>query len=295
MIKAPRGIKILAALAVTMMGTGVAWGFGLETQFVSSCGPSHTKMDDPIVYPRKPGYSHRHQFFGARSTDAFSRPQSLRGGETSCNRERDTAAYWVPTLEVDERTVVPEMANVYYGPGGKDRGLVRPFPPGLRMIAGHAGATRPQPADRVGWQCLAPLPGASKHNYPVGWALFAGGVTQKYASKRPWCPKPEAMLVLGVRFPDCWNGRSLDSPNHRSHVRYAKPRGGLYETCPASHPVPIPKIIFDAVYATPGSQNPRNVELSSGGINSGHADFMNAWDQTELERLVRDCINAPPC
>jgi hypothetical protein len=32
--------------------------------------------------------------------------------------------------------------------------------------------------------------------------------------------------------------------------------------------------------------------LASGGAYSGHADFINSWDQRELARLIRDCLNA---
>ena len=31
--------------------------------------------------------------------------------------------------------------------------------------------------------------------------------------------------------------------------------------------------------------------LSSGGVYSGHADFINAWDQARLAGLVTDCLN----
>ena len=32
--------------------------------------------------------------------------------------------------------------------------------------------------------------------------------------------------------------------------------------------------------------------LSSGGQYSGHADFVNAWTQDELSRLVTSCIDS---
>jgi hypothetical protein len=34
-----------------------------------------------------------------------------------------------------------------------------------------------------------------------------------------------------------------------------------------------------------------NAELSSGGDFSGHADFVNAWNQPTLERLVDRYLN----
>lgn len=36
--------------------------------------------------------------------------------------------------------------------------------------------------------------------------------------KKP-CP---AGLMVNVRFPTCWDGKNLDSPDHMSHVAYRK-------------------------------------------------------------------------
>jgi len=32
--------------------------------------------------------------------------------------------------------------------------------------------------------------------------------------------------------------------------------------------------------------------LASGGPYSGHADFVNSWNEQELVRLVRECLNS---
>lgn len=36
--------------------------------------------------------------------------------------------------------------------------------------------------------------------------------------KQP-CP---AGIMVNVRFPTCWDGKNLDSPDHMSHVAYRK-------------------------------------------------------------------------
>ena len=101
----------------------------------------------------------------------------------------------------------------------------------------------------------------------------------------PTCPDARtAGLRLHVLFPDCWNGRSLDSADHQSHTAYSF-RG----VCPASHPVAVPAIALIYRYAVAGG--PR-VELSSHGQFSAHADFFNAWQPGELERLVGSCLSA---
>ena len=50
-----------------------------------TCGTSHHAYDDPIVYPRQPGVSHLHTFFGNTLADADSTYESLRGsGDSTC-------------------------------------------------------------------------------------------------------------------------------------------------------------------------------------------------------------------
>jgi hypothetical protein len=233
--------------------------------FVTVCRFSHRAPDDPIVFPRKPELSHDHTFFGNVSTDAFSTPRTLRGLATTCSRADDTAAYWAPTLLVDHEPVAPLDAQVYY----RRRTVrpVRPFPPGLEMIAGDAYAKSPQSRRMVSWSCGD-----------------LGGVAPR--STVPTCPSARGAksLRLTVRFPDCWDGRRLDSPDHKSHMAYSA-RG----VCPASHGVPVPSIVLRIQYPVAGG---RGVELASRGQLTGHADFVNSWNQAGLKRLVDYCLNA---
>src|SRR5215218_5661562 len=77
---------------------GPGHGGGLR-YFAIGCGFSHSNMDDAIVFPGQVGRSHDHTYFGNRTTNAASTPESLRAaGRTSCRLRADTAAYWVPTL-----------------------------------------------------------------------------------------------------------------------------------------------------------------------------------------------------
>ena len=68
-------------------------------EFNASCTYSHSRKDDPIVFPGLPGASHMHSFFGNRSTDANSTADTLLANAgTSCAPAPDLSAYWVPTL-----------------------------------------------------------------------------------------------------------------------------------------------------------------------------------------------------
>ena len=231
--------------------------------FIESCRFSHRSPDDPIVFPGKPGMSHDHTFVGNRTTNAFSSYGSLRAGSTSCRRRADTAAYWLPTLYQGRTPVLPAAATIYYRRGTFDE--VRAFPSNLRMIAGDAASTTPQPLRIVFWNC-------------------GGGRAGLPSSTVPTCANtPGSALRLHVRFPNCWDGRQLDSRDHKSHMAYAD-KG----RCPSTHPVALPAITILYRYPSLGGEG---FSLASGGQLSGHADFVNTWRPAALQRLVDRCLN----
>lgn len=226
--------------------------------FVVGCGFSHQNNDDPIALPGQPGRSHNHTYVGNRSVDASSTPASLRGGPSSCGDLGDSSAYWTPTLFSGRKPVRPFVGLAYYVK--RTSAQVAPFPAGLKMIAGHADATRPQSKAIVSWTC--------------------GGVGSpaRFAAV-PACGEHQA-LQLRVDFPNCWSGKSLDSPDHKRHMAYSA-RG----RCPATHPVPVATISLLFLYPPV----PAGAQISSGRFGA-HADFINAWDQDVLAQLV-DALN----
>lgn len=250
-------------LGTTSQSAAGAGGFG---SFQVVCRSSHTNSDDPIVFPRQSGAAHQHDFFGNRSTNAFSTDASLAGKPTTCSRSGDTAAYWTPTLLNNGRRVAPDRVIAYYRTSGiRNIESIRPFPLGLQMIAGSATATasNPQPTRVTNWNC--------------------GDGVQGTAGVPASCPNNP--LRLRIEFPNCWNGRTLDSADHKSHMAYARSGG-----CPSTHPVPVPALSLNFRWKISGSLS--GVRLSSGGVHSGHADFWNSWNQRAQAQLVRDCLNA---
>jgi hypothetical protein len=79
-----------------------------------------------------------------------------------------------------------------------------------------------------------------------------------------------------IHFANCWNGKTLDSPDHKRHMAYS-----VNGVCPQSHPVPLPTIALILVY----DSVPKRARLASGKYGL-HADFINGWDEEVLERLV---------
>jgi Domain of unknown function (DUF1996) len=241
---------------------GSAPSYSRAGYFAVACGFSHRNQDDPIVHPGHRGRSHDHTYFGNTSTNAFSTPASLRkAGRTTCRLPADTAAYWAPTLFVGGRAVEPLGAVASYFRRTFDS--VRPFPAGLKVVAGDAMARSPQSRRVTSWSC---------------------GRRDAATSRLPTCSaRWDSGLRLTVNFPDCWDGRRLDSADHQSHMAYSS-----NGRCPSSHSVEVPAISLVIYYGVAGGPS---AELASGGRFSGHADFVNAWDQRTLAALVDRYLN----
>ena len=234
-------------------------------EFQANCSYTHRRTDDPIVRPNQPGASHEHTFLGNPSVDAFTTTESLLAATTACKVPADRSGYWFPTVFNGSTPIIPDFPQViYYKSGVTDYTSVRPFPTGLRFVAGNLNATAAEflEASEAGWEC-----GDSYHNADIPARCPAG--TQ-----------------LNVRYqaPSCWDGLHLDSPDHKRHMAY--PVDGR---CPTSHPVAVPMIEFKMAFPVSGDMS--QVHLASGRGYSWHYDFFNAWEPRTLAALVKQCIN----
>jgi hypothetical protein len=290
-LRAAAVATVLVALA-SLGGASAATGPKLHgNNFFSNCRFSHFAPDDPIVHPGKPGLSHPHTFFGNTTTNAYSTLISLERGSTTCAIKADRAAYWVPSLFQNGKEIRPDKAQAYYVLRGY--GQMHPFPAGLKVVAGNAHAIGPQPLRVTYWDC-----GASAVRTRISSTVPRCGVFRARLKGffQP-CPSCKArplgvrtvktFLELHVDFPDCWDGRRLDSPDHASHMAYSRDY-----VCPASHPVKVPLIRLNIRYPI---SDTTGVAVASGTEFSGHADFFNAWDERTLARIVDACFHDRPC
>ena len=53
--------------------------------------------------------------------------------------------------------------------------------------------------------------------------------------------------------------------------------------------MPVPQLQFSVEYPVSGSAD--GLELASGGLITGHADFMNGWDPAKLASEVDLCLH----
>lgn len=253
--------------------------------FNAYCDYSHRSNDDPIVFPGVVGAAHSHDFFGSTSTNAFSTNQSIQQSTTSCqrfstpppNNLADKSAYWVPTLYVNDQPVQARRLSAMYKADYREVQKIQPFPAGLKVIAGTStGGPGGVNGIRIWWFECHVTPTISPGSDTV--APTCQDFNQKDAS-----------FDLVIRFPDCWDGVNLDSANHKSHMAYSsqKTTENPIRRCPGTHPVLVPSLQLVVQYPTNAGPTTR---LSSGGLSTAHADFMNGWPQSVLANLVNDCL-----
>ncbi|MEU8386122.1 DUF1996 domain-containing protein [Streptosporangium sp. NPDC048865] len=234
-------------------------------EFHTNCTVANEAKDDPIVLPGLVGASHLHTFFGPK-VSANTTTADLFKSATTCDAPGDNSAYWAPTLLKNGKPVPMKDFRVYYGSRLKDPSEVRPFPPGLRVVQGDAKRQVPTPKGASG----------------QFWCAGSAEIGRSDDGNWPVCA-PGGNLIYQLTFQDCWDGKNIDSPDHKSHMGPAK-----NGTCTGDYPVAVPNLSFMLGYDSLGGDG---LALSSGMPSSIHGDFMNAWEQDQLGALVKICIN----
>ena len=265
------------------------------------CGASHENYDDPMVYPNQPNASHLHQYYGNAGANAYSTYSSLRtSGYSSCGNIVNRSAYWMPALLDGKGHIVqPDYVQIYYkrlpasspkcnDPSRTDLkayGICIPLPNGLRFTYGYDMLTGTPPTGHHHFACIsktAPM----GNSYNTLADLVAAG-----------CPAGGHIEAM-IDAPDCWDGKNLDSANHRSHIAYASDGNWGYMRCDAAHPYYIPKFAMGAFYTIAAGDDLKLWHFSSDEMVPGtpagttfHADWFGGWDNTVEAMWIDNCIN----
>jgi len=257
-------------------------------EFRIGCAFSHMSNDDPLIYPNQQGAAHHHTFFGNTSVNYKSDLNTFGsvGNSTCSGGIMNRSAYWVPSM-INTETNAPILPNgnalIYYKSGAIDGATIKAPPKGLRIIAGNAKSIDGSVYNNTGFTCH-PGPNSTRTSWPRTATLPTGSKCEAGDD-----------LMLSIFFPQCWDGVNLDSPNHKDHMAYP-----ANDSCPASHPVAIPQITVNVHFTIASTDKLDKWRLASdnyafNGINAGysaHSDYVEGWDRTAIEGIIKNCINA---
>ncbi|OLN81142.1 WSC domain-containing protein-like protein 6 [Colletotrichum chlorophyti] len=276
-------MKIKRDLMVGMLTAGHGAAF-----FIMPCSrPVVVQRADPIVNPGALA-GHVHTIMGGSGFDFTMTYQQARNASCStCKVTADLSNYWIPTLYYQGQdgkfTSVSQsggmLAYYLFRADPKDpeysKGLIA-FPENFRMLAGDPklrsyNNTLEQRA--ISYVCLG----------------NSGPQTSGFPGRN--CPNG---LRLQILFPSCWDGKNLDSPDHKSHMAY--PSAVDNGRCPLSHPKRFPTLFYEVIFNVNEFKdrwyNGKQPFVLSNGDPTGyglHGDFINGWDVNVLQAALNTC------
>ncbi|MFJ9543181.1 DUF1996 domain-containing protein [Streptomyces sp. NPDC101225] len=290
----------ITKVGANVQGTPRNGGRASTGSFTTECGVNANRIfntDNVIVAPGvNNGAHHTHDYVGNQKINAFSSNDNFLQGGTSCQNKSDLSAYYWPVLRLQDGTqefdqnkdgggkegnvgkiLTAQQAQIRYV--GNPTSKVVAIPQFLRIITGDAKTT------------TNGLANANAH-----WSCTGFEDKVQLTEQYPLCPQG-SKVVRTFAFQSCWDGRNIDSANHRTHVAFADPASGA---CPNGFKA-IPQLTMRLVYDVPTPtiangqvKNPYAVDGFPEQLHKAatdHDDFVSITTGG-LAGKIADCINS---
>ncbi|EGY14242.1 hypothetical protein VD0002_g5693 [Verticillium dahliae] len=240
----------------------------VSAEFRVTCAPFKRERIDPLATPGKEN-GHMHTFFGSRGIgpDAVTADE-LRASCGSCNVQADRSSYWIPTLYyVSKNATVPvkvAIFHVYYHGQNADR---QPFPADFSIISGNPNLTEDEARAQGG--------------IGMEWR-FDDSSEEKESWQLPK-QKGSGWLRGNIGFP---TSVVRDESLGRYRECASKTETGCFN---------VLRMFFAIWYDLRDDwfdfEDGAYLTLSSGGGHTYHGDFINGWEPSMAEQIVRDTKN----
>ncbi|KAF8629970.1 hypothetical protein AX17_005536 [Amanita inopinata Kibby_2008] len=268
-----KSVLLLSALALT---TDAYWLMGAD-DFIT------TERLDPIVSPGKIS-SHVHSVVGGSNFRAITNTSFLRESEcTSVPIPQDKSNYWFPMGERELQQ--PHRGSCHKPFRLSDQpGTTKAFPDDFRMLSGNPTMRTYDPTSHA-QQAISFL------------CLDFNGVSTRHAGL-PLQACPSGVRAQ-INFPSCWDGKNVDSDDHKSHVAFLSGGPDSGSCSDPNFPVILPRIFMEVYWNTNQYESLRSQAMNttqpfvfSYGDRTGfgyHADYINGWDAGVLQNAVDKC------
>ena len=274
---------------------------GLQRHVHPSCGVNANKnfnTDNVIVAPGVTnGAHHMHDYVGNQKINAFSNNNTLLAAGTSCANKGDLSPYYWPVLRLQDGT--QEFDQNQDG-GGKEGNV------GKILTAQQAAdqvRRQPQASKVVAMpQFLRIITGDAKTttnglaNANAHWSCTGFENKVQLTEQYPICPQG-SNVVRTFAFQSCWDGKNIDSANHRSHVAFADAERQLPERLqgdPAADDAPHLQRARAGHPERPGEERLRGRRLPGAAAQAGHRPrrLHQRSSKNSLANKIANCVNS---